>query len=39
MSYKEQKAKWLKSHPKATADEAYEEGYKQAISNWCSHKR
>ncbi len=39
MSYKDQKKKWLSSHPKATPDEAYEAGYQQATRNWCNHTR
>ena len=35
MSYKEQKQQWLKRHPKATTDEAYEAGYAQCLDNWC----
>lgn len=36
MSYKDQKRQWLQRHPKATADEAYEAGYLQALTNFCT---
>lgn len=39
MSYKDQKHEWLKKHPKATADEAYEAGYQQSTDNWCKKRR
>lgn len=39
MNYKEQKAEWLRKHPKATAEEAYEAGYKQSTDNWCRRER
>jgi hypothetical protein len=35
MSYKEQKNEWLVKNPDATADDAYEAGYLQAITNFC----
>lgn len=39
MSYKEQKELWLKKHPKATPEEAYEAGYLSCTTNWCTKEK
>lgn len=39
MNYKEQKKIWLSKHPKATIDEAYEDGYEQSLLNWVNRER
>ena len=39
MSMQDQKAEWLKSHPNATLDEAFEAGYFTCSSNWCNKRR
>lgn len=38
MNYKEQMQVWLKSHPNATLEEAYEAGYMTCTNNWCHGK-
>ena len=35
MNYKKQKEEWLKAHPEATIDDAWEAGYRQCTQNWC----
>lgn len=35
MSYKEQMREWLSRHRKATLAEAWEDGYFQALTNFC----
>ena len=39
MSYIEQRKKWLKEHPDATLEEAWEAGYVTSTNNWCNTKR
>ena len=39
MNYKEQMQKWLRKHPKATAEEAWEAGYLTSTENWCKKQR
>ena len=39
MSYKEQMEQWIRKHPKATVEEAFEAGYWQATDNWCRKTR
>lgn len=34
MSYLDQMKKWIAEHPNATAEEAFQAGYRQAIYNW-----
>lgn len=38
MNYKEQMQDWLKNHPDATVEQAYEAGYKNSTLNWCHGK-
>lgn len=39
MNYREQMKDWLKKHPKATTEEAWEAGYWQCTDNWCTGQR
>lgn len=39
MTYKQQMDIWLKKHPKATLEEAWEAGYWQCTDNWCTSQR
>lgn len=39
MNYQQQMANWIKKHPKATIEEAYEAGYLQCSVNWCRKER
>lgn len=38
MNYKDQMQEWLKNHPNATVEEAYEAGYQTCTDNWCHGK-
>ena len=35
MNYIEQKDEWLRQHPDATVEEAWENGYLTCTRNWC----
>jgi len=39
MSYKKQMSEWIKNHPDATIEEAWDAGYVTCINNWCNKKR
>jgi hypothetical protein len=39
MNYIEQRQEWLKKHPKATLEEAWDAGYFQCSNNWCNKER
>ena len=39
MTYKQQMQQWLRLHPNATAEEAWEAGYLTSTSNWCRQSR
>jgi hypothetical protein len=38
MNYKDQMKEWLKKHPNATVEEAWEAGYNTCTDNWCHGK-
>lgn len=36
MTFKEQCKEWVKDHPKATLEDAWEAGYLTSNFNWCN---
>lgn len=36
MSYHEQRKRWIRDHPKATIEDAWNAGYFQCSDNWCN---
>lgn len=39
MSYKDQMKEWIRKHPKATIEDAWEAGYMTCTVNWCKSVR
>jgi len=41
MNYEQQLQEWMAKHPDATEKEAqaWKDGYKQCVTNWCTHER
>ena len=39
MNYKEQFAEWMKKNPDATIEQAWNDGYRQCLINWCNKEK
>lgn len=39
MSYHEQRDRWIRAHPEATVEEAWNAVYMTSTENWCKIKR
>lgn len=39
MGYHDQRQQWIRDHPDATLEDAWNAGYLTSTDNWCSKKR